>query len=54
MLSGVIQRRDLPQHHSGEMKILSILLPRVGIEPTTRLRLHACAPYVAAPRLALG
>ena len=34
MLSGGTQRRALPRKQGEEMKLLNILFPRVGIEPT--------------------
>ena len=36
MLNGGTQRPVLARFQSEEMKLLNILFPRVGIEPTTR------------------
>ena len=48
MLSGGTHRRALSRYQSEEMKILSISVPRMGIEPTT---CRVCSTTV--PQLAL-
>ena len=45
MLSGGAQRRVLPRRQSEEMKILNILIPRVGIETTTYRAIHHDSPH---------